>query len=555
MSQQVILAVNNQRLVHNLRYSFTRKDTVIAELMQNARRAGATQVNILYDIPTQTLTVEDNGCGIRDFQRMLTVAESGWDAHVKADEHPFGMGFFSALFSASRVEISSLGKKMAFVTAEALAFEALQVEDSDDGYRSGASIRLIGVSMSDYEVAGAVKRYSLGFPIPVTFNGQPQSRPHAVDQNTFKPCSIGLVHLEHSANYTVYLQGILVHRTGHYHNIGNGKESVVHLDNSFHGRMPDRDTLADASAALDRIRFCLKELWLRHLLAEKAQMSAEVFAVNYWSLAKLWGLSDIFTDVPFLPGCALQKISQTPHIVMDYDDYVEEPDDGISEEAVVDGEAVLCTNLPDDDEDDHWPAATLADLAGWRVVRDIPAGHWSEAHTLDLSKLKVCVEYTPLSRFHFDGDRAYCDVILCESYILRSGEHQVVVKDQAVFLESKDLLIPVSSVGVEALRQVSAYAEHDDRTSLDDDALMADSKLLTDRVLAEFAKLRGESQAKTLAKVLQAGNLFAFSVLKDSTFIVRLDDQLHPNVLELPEHQLPDFNQFVDGLKAASIAQ
>jgi len=43
-SQQVVLAVNNQRLVRNLRYSFTRKETLIAELMQNATRAGATQV-------------------------------------------------------------------------------------------------------------------------------------------------------------------------------------------------------------------------------------------------------------------------------------------------------------------------------------------------------------------------------------------------------------------------------------------------------------------------------------------------------------------------------
>lgn len=553
-SQQVVLAVNNQRLVRNLRYSFTRKETLIAELMQNARRAGATQVTILYDVPSQILTVEDNGCGIRDFQRMLTVAESGWDEATKAEEHPFGMGFFSALFNACRVEISSLGKQMDFVTADALAFETLAVQEVDE-YIRGARIRLIGLSMSESQIAGAVKRYSMGFPIPVSYNGQQQSRPHALDQGDFQPCSIGQVHMTRSASYTVYLQGIQVHRSNHYHHFGKAIDTIIHLDNTFRGRMPDRDSLVDEAVAIERIRFCLKELWIRLLTAEKAQMSAEDFTGRYWRLARSWGLSDVFTDVPYLPAAALLCISETPHTVMEDEEYLTHQEEGASLEQVRNGSVVLCDHLPDDEDDHHWPAATLADLSGWKVVRHIPVGHWSEAHTLSLASVKVSVDFEPLSTFRFNGERAWCDVILCDSYTLRSGNHQVEVRKQAVFLESKELLIPSGSVGVEALRQVSTYAEYDDKSSLDDNALQADTKLLSDRVLAEFANLRGEGQADTLAKVLEAGNLAAFSVLKDCAFIVRLDAQLRPNVLELSEQQFQDVNQLVDGLMTASIAQ
>ena len=554
MSQQVILAVNNQRLVNNLRYAFTQKETVIAEMMQNARRAGATRVSIRYDAGSQTLTVEDNGCGIRDFQRMLTVAESGWDEETKAEEHPFGMGFFSALFCAGRVEISSLGQRLDFVSADALAFETLQVQETEE-HVEGVRIRLIGLAISESQVACAVRKYASGFPIPVTYNGHPQERSDALDQLDFQPCSIGMVHLAPSANFTAYLQGIQVYRFHHYQHVGKASDSIVHLDHTFRGRMPDRDSLVDAHLAQERIRYCLKELWIRRLLAEKEKLEPAEFAERYWRLARLWGLSDFFIDVPFLPAASLRRISETPHAVMEDEDYLSAAEEGVSLEQVQRGDVVLCSHPPVTDEDHHWPAATLADQSGWRVVRDIPVGHWSEAHTLSLASLRVSVDYAPLSRFRFEGERAWCDVILCDSYTLSAGKHQVVVRNQAVFLESKELLIPSASVGIEALRQVSAYAEHGDPYSLDDDALQADSRLLTDRVLAEFASLRGEGQADTLAKVLDAGNLAAFSILKDRAFVIRLDDELQPNVLELTEQQFRDVNQLVDGLMTASIAR
>jgi len=78
----ITLAVNQDRLVSNLRFSFTNREVLIAELMQNARRADASNVNIEFDNCSKTLTVTDNGSGISNFQSLFTLAESGWEDSI-----------------------------------------------------------------------------------------------------------------------------------------------------------------------------------------------------------------------------------------------------------------------------------------------------------------------------------------------------------------------------------------------------------------------------------------------------------------------------------------
>ena len=88
----VSMQVNAANLVKGLKFSFTNKTTFIGELMQNARRANATQALFEFAPETKTLKVVDDGCGIESIETLLTVAESGWDADVVAQEHPFGIG-------------------------------------------------------------------------------------------------------------------------------------------------------------------------------------------------------------------------------------------------------------------------------------------------------------------------------------------------------------------------------------------------------------------------------------------------------------------------------
>lgn len=70
---------------------------VLAELFQNARRAGATTVSLQTsgskDAPW--LSVADDGAGITDPSVVLALGRSGWDGEVARREDPAGMGVFS----------------------------------------------------------------------------------------------------------------------------------------------------------------------------------------------------------------------------------------------------------------------------------------------------------------------------------------------------------------------------------------------------------------------------------------------------------------------------
>ncbi|WP_204336359.1 ATP-binding protein, partial [Proteus mirabilis] len=89
--------------VKNLKFAFSNFSTFLAELIQNSRRAGASMVDIRLE--GKSLTVIDDGQGVQDFQKLFTIAESGWDAQTQSLENPFGMGFTSALFACEVLKV------------------------------------------------------------------------------------------------------------------------------------------------------------------------------------------------------------------------------------------------------------------------------------------------------------------------------------------------------------------------------------------------------------------------------------------------------------------
>ena len=92
--QETICAKVNPRLLTKADRLFT--GTVegrIIEILQNARRAGATEVKITNK--DGFVTVRDNGSGVEDFQKLLDLGGSGWDEKMEAGEDPAGVGLFS----------------------------------------------------------------------------------------------------------------------------------------------------------------------------------------------------------------------------------------------------------------------------------------------------------------------------------------------------------------------------------------------------------------------------------------------------------------------------
>jgi hypothetical protein len=95
----------------------------IIELLQNARRAGAQQVEITNE--NGIITVQDDGCGIDDFGALLDLGGSDWEEDFEASEDPAGVGLFC--LAPRAVTIRSKGH---------------MVQISDDGWH-GAPVEVL----------------------------------------------------------------------------------------------------------------------------------------------------------------------------------------------------------------------------------------------------------------------------------------------------------------------------------------------------------------------------------------------------------------------------
>src|SRR5260370_41221534 len=78
------------------------------EVLQNSRRAAATLVEVGIDEVQGSsarcvVTILDNGTGIRDFEQLLTLGDSGWRTDTQTTEDPAGMGFYSLCLSGVEV--------------------------------------------------------------------------------------------------------------------------------------------------------------------------------------------------------------------------------------------------------------------------------------------------------------------------------------------------------------------------------------------------------------------------------------------------------------------
>jgi len=105
---QTIQATVNQRLLTKAGRLFTGTlQGRIIEVLQNARRAGATKVEITNH--DNAVTVRDNGDGIADFAGLLDLGGSDWADSFEASEDPAGVGLFC--LAPRQVTVRSCGKK------------------------------------------------------------------------------------------------------------------------------------------------------------------------------------------------------------------------------------------------------------------------------------------------------------------------------------------------------------------------------------------------------------------------------------------------------------
>jgi hypothetical protein len=109
MKQLNIRACVDPKVIQTVTRLFNQSEgDVAAEMLQNARRAGATKVivsttQLSHD--RACLRIADNGGGIDDPAKLLRLGASGWDNETLRREDPAGMGVFS--LAGRKVDVSS----------------------------------------------------------------------------------------------------------------------------------------------------------------------------------------------------------------------------------------------------------------------------------------------------------------------------------------------------------------------------------------------------------------------------------------------------------------
>lgn len=125
---QTIQAQVSSRLLSKADRLFTGTlDGRIIEILQNARRANATHVSITNK--DGFVTICDNGDGIDDFSKLLSLGDSDWDEAMENSEDPAGVGVFC--LAPRETMISSSNRKVC-ITEKAWTGQLVTVHQNGD---------------------------------------------------------------------------------------------------------------------------------------------------------------------------------------------------------------------------------------------------------------------------------------------------------------------------------------------------------------------------------------------------------------------------------------
>lgn len=531
---QIQVRINEEGALCNQRYAFSDKFTLVSELLQNARRAGATRIEIQHNAAAQTLRIADNGCGIDDFQKLLTFNESGWDEGIVGDERPFGVGFSKCLYSATRCVVMSRGQRVDFETAAALSRTLIDVTTvagtDSSGTEAGTGIELHGVDLPDLDAR--IATMCLGFPVTVNYNGKPLDRPFAVGVLPLTPTPIGALYLtgtrdgEQHRDTMVFLQGFCVMKP-FYPRLD--QVNVVHLDpRQFMARLPDRDKLIDEEDQRRRIDAALKARWRQTLEAAKAELPAGRFVQTYYLAVRAWGHLDLLNDIDELPSEVCDEIVSYPHQEGGGDrDYLRTAAVVPTRQGVERGEVTLVALDPVSGENvGRWMFARAKRHVVFNSI-GLHHEHWVQRHVRYPEDEALRVEgIDERARSVLEGRWIWPDVVLCRAVRVHVGDESIDITDCGVFHEGT-LYIPDGEATGEPVRQVSDFTDENEQFLAAD--LDADREALADLI----RRLRSVDPKDTLDSLLQELKLEKYPLLRGRTFRLTVGQVSHGHSVEL----------------------
>lgn len=528
MNAVVKITVNEKALISNLKMAFSTGTTWVTELLQNARRAGATKIHIVLQPEQKEFSIWDDGQGIEDMQNLFSIAESGWDEPTRCQEKPYGMGFLSCLFACKVVHIISHKQQVKVVTKDAVAFDDIHVEPHLGV--NGTFIRMEGVTnMPTVQfLQSAVK----GFPVQVYLDQgkEPLKSIHAVDAMDWDKTEIGLVHITRlNCTFhkpTVYLQGLPIYagsRTAYA-----DQNVIVHLDpTKFFGRLPDRESVIDVDKAGVTIKSALIKLYVEKLHAKKMEMMANGLAkefVKEFGEVCLSYCKDLLNDVPFLSTHAMTGTVCSLDINTD-NRVTDIPTDAISKNSIVDGTVKLFSGDNGNYDTENMPHMAMIEAFGGIIVDTglLDSKHWVHAYVHHLEgdvSIALSDQQAPImihGRF-VHKNAIVGDVLTMGATFEVNGvlKELITTCEETVFAEPV-FYVPSASNGYGAVSQASSYVDDDVYC---EEARDEDDTLFT-RLLSEA---RNPDPAALLQQLLLDLGSIQYSSLKEKSFLVAIGE-------------------------------
>jgi hypothetical protein len=399
----VSASVNEQNFFASMKHLFSGSFSILGELMQNARRAGATRIDFVLDTERKTLSIRDDGIGIEDFGVLIKLCESGWDKKTVEAENPFGMGLFSLFYAAEQVTFRSRSKKLVLTLEDIISKTEVTIQDNESYYpATGSIVELAGLSddllkperyhadktmgeLSKYQLTHEIQHRAKGFPIAVFINGVACKRPHAISDIIGTQCDIGFVSIDgiHNSAHSIarpngrealYLQGLPIGQC-------YDARVVVHLEQSkFAAVMPDRSRLYDADAQNLIIQQCLIEVGRDFLRAQKAKLGGEYFVKLHTADCSDFDCTELLNDIPFLRCKDLQHVdcvsADSGNVWLHNFDVENET---VSKEQVLSGSVKIWIAAPDYSTQSGLAMVILQAMEGLEVAKlaiDLDPGHW-----------------------------------------------------------------------------------------------------------------------------------------------------------------------------------
>jgi hypothetical protein len=525
VESKVSLKVCEKNLIKNLGSIFTDKSKVLAELVQNARRAGSNDVVLNYSPETAVLSVKDNGCGIDDLQNLISIALSGWDDETQASESAYGMGWLATLFSCEEITVSSHGKTMTAKTTDILDQKEINVMRCISK-NEGAIIQLHGFAMDEATIEKHLIKIAKANAIDVIYQGK------LLDSSmSFKALEVNLDYQKHdfefgtvfvlvkgipAKGYCAYLQGISILTD----NIYNSRKNIVHLNNSVKARMPDRDALLEAEAVKASIKLSLESFWEDRLSTLLAQLGQRDFVIS-WGVATLDWYPELLNKVDYLPVELFSIQVEEPRYVQDWESIIDTPDfDVISKEMILNG-VVKIVDFEGGDCDEGW----LVDMYAYSsellsiCLSGLKGEHWLHEHVIELDNENVSVEYIKPEKHHlFRGQWVWGTIELVDSYTLKGPLGDVFVTDSGVHT-GDSILIPAKELsGGWLVTQCSSFrSEHDDYNA---EIKEADEEALNGLIL----RARCNNKAEVFTEALKLLPKDVVDALKSGSFNVSCDE-------------------------------